>query len=156
MSVVEIHRRLLAPYGDSELPRRSVYKWIKKFKRGRTSVTHEEGSRRLLTFTTDKKIQEAREMVVVNQVDIIDEVARSLQISHVSAYQITHGELGFQKVPCKMSAKSATCKAQTQTYWSRLLDRYNNAGEECLSRIVTRDEAWVHNYEAESNGQSME
>ena len=30
-------------HGDSALPRRSIYEWIKKFKSGRTSVTHEEG-----------------------------------------------------------------------------------------------------------------
>ena len=42
------------------------------------------------TSTTDKKIQQAREMVMVNQRVIIDEVTRSLQISRGSAYQITH------------------------------------------------------------------
>jgi hypothetical protein len=38
-----------------------------------------------------------------------------------------------------------------------LLDRYNNKGkEEFLSRIVTGDETWVHQYEPESKRQSME
>ena len=31
----EIHRGLSAQYGDSALPQRSVYKWIKKFQHGR-------------------------------------------------------------------------------------------------------------------------
>lgn len=36
----------LTQYGESALPRRSLYEWIVKFKSGRTSVTHEEGAGR--------------------------------------------------------------------------------------------------------------
>jgi len=38
----------------------------------------------------------------------------------------------------------------------RLLDSYNNEGEEFLSRIVRRDETWVHHYEPESERQTLE
>ena len=38
VSGAEIHRRLLSQYKDSTLHRTSVYKWIEKFKIGRTSV----------------------------------------------------------------------------------------------------------------------
>jgi len=38
----EIHRRLSIQYGDSALPRRSVYEWIERFQHGRTSVKDEE------------------------------------------------------------------------------------------------------------------
>ena len=41
VSGAEIHRRLSAQYGNSVLPQLSVYGWIEKFKKGRTSVTHE-------------------------------------------------------------------------------------------------------------------
>ena len=59
----EIHRRLSTQYGDSALPRRSVYEWIEKFTSGRTNVTHEEVAGRPSTSTTNEKIQQAREMV---------------------------------------------------------------------------------------------
>jgi len=39
---VQINRRLSAQYGDSALPRRSVYEWIERFQHGRTSVKDEE------------------------------------------------------------------------------------------------------------------
>ena len=38
----------------------------------------------------------------------------------------------------------------------RLLNRYNNEGEEFLSRIVTGDESWVHHYSPETKRQSLE
>jgi hypothetical protein len=39
----------------------------------------------------------------------------------------------------------------------RLLDRYNNEGEEeFLSRVVIGVETWVHHYEPEAKRQSME
>ena len=94
----EIHRRLSTQYGDSALPRRSVYEWIKKFKTGRTNMTHEEGAGRLSTSTTDEKIQQAQEMVLANRRVAINEVACSLQISHGSSYQIIHDELDFHKI----------------------------------------------------------
>jgi hypothetical protein len=33
---------------------------------------------------------------------------------------------------------------------------YANEGEEMLNRIVTRDESWVHHYQPESKGASMQ
>lgn len=41
VSDADIHRRLLMQYGDSVIPRCSVYKWINKFKTGQTSIRHE-------------------------------------------------------------------------------------------------------------------
>jgi len=38
---VEIHRRMLAQYGQSTMSQRKVYEWVEKFKSGRTRVTDE-------------------------------------------------------------------------------------------------------------------
>ena len=54
VSGAEIHRRLLSQYVDSTLQRTTVYKWVEKFKSGRTSVTRKEGARSLKTATTDE------------------------------------------------------------------------------------------------------
>jgi len=106
----EIHRRLSTQYGDSALPRRSVYEWIEKFKSGQTNVTHEEGAGRPSTSTTDEKIQQAREMVLANRRVAIDDVACSLQISHGSAYQIIHDELGFHKISARWVPRELTAE----------------------------------------------
>ena len=158
VSGVEIHRRLLSQYGDSVLSRRSVYEWIERFKRGRTSVTHEEGAGRPSTSTTDEKIQQARHMVMANRRVTIDDVGCSLQISHGSAFQIVHNELGFHKVCARWVPRELTAehKRKRLEVCQHLLDRYNNKGERFLSRIITGDETWVHHYEPESKRQSME
>jgi len=38
---VEIHRRMLAQYGQSTMKQGKVYEWVEKFKSGRTRVTDE-------------------------------------------------------------------------------------------------------------------
>jgi hypothetical protein len=72
--------RLSAQYGNSVLPKRSVYEWIEKLKNGRTIVTHEEGSGRPSTATTDDNIERVRDMVLLDRRLTIDEVANRLQI----------------------------------------------------------------------------
>ena len=153
----EIHRKLSTQYGDSALPRGSVYEWIEKFKSGRTNVTHEEQAGRPSTSTADEKIQQAREMVLANRRVAIDEIACSVQISYGSAYQIIHDELRFHKLCARWVPKQLTAehKRKRVEICQHLLDRYNNEGEECLSRILTGDETWFYHYEPESKGQSM-
>ena len=38
---VEIHRRMLAQYGQNTMSQRKVYEWVERFKSGRTRVTDE-------------------------------------------------------------------------------------------------------------------
>ena len=49
---VEIHRRMLAQYGQSTMIQRKVYEWVERFKSGRTRVTDEGRSRRPSTSRT--------------------------------------------------------------------------------------------------------
>ena len=125
VSRAEIHWRLLAQYENSALPHRSVYEWIDKFLSGRTSMMHKEGAGHPSTSTIDLKIQQAQEMVRVNRRAIIDEVACSLQISHGSAFQIFHDELGFHKVCARWVPRELTAehKRKHLEVCQRLLDR---------------------------------
>jgi len=94
----EIHRRLSAQYGDSGLPRQSVYDWIERFEHGRTSVNDEERAGRPSTSITDSNVEDACAMILVNRRVTIDELANHFEISHGSAYDIIHNRLGFCKV----------------------------------------------------------
>ncbi|XP_029633884.1 uncharacterized protein LOC115209585 [Octopus sinensis] len=96
-------------------------------------------------------------MVMVHQQVIIDEVARSLQISHSSAYQIIHDEFGSHKACARWVLRTLTAAHKRKRFkvCQHLLDRYNKEGNEFFSRIVTGDETWVHHYEAESKRQRM-
>lgn len=53
VSGAAFHQRLSAQYGNSVWQQRSVYKWIEKFKNGRTNVTHEEWAGRSSTAAND-------------------------------------------------------------------------------------------------------
>ncbi|XP_029641889.1 uncharacterized protein LOC115216564 [Octopus sinensis] len=97
-------------------------------------------------------------MVMVNRRVIIVKVALTLQISHDSAYQNIHEDLGFHKVceRCVPRELTAEHKRKRLDVCQHLLNRYNNEGEEFGGRIVTEHETWVHHYEAESIRQSIE
>ena len=51
---VEIHRLMLAQYGQSTMSQRTVYEWVERFKSGRTRVTDEGRSGRLSTSRSRK------------------------------------------------------------------------------------------------------
>jgi len=51
---VEIHRRMLAQYGQSTMSRRKVYEWVESFKSCRTRVTDEGRSGSPLTSRSRK------------------------------------------------------------------------------------------------------
>ena len=55
----EIHKRLLAQYGDNALSKRTVYECIEKFKSGRTRVKHSEGAGCPSTSTSEEKTEQA-------------------------------------------------------------------------------------------------
>ncbi|XP_014778885.1 histone-lysine N-methyltransferase SETMAR-like [Octopus bimaculoides] len=106
-------------------------------------MTHKEGAGHPSTSTTDEYIQQACEMVTVNWRVIIDEVARSLQINHGSAYQIIHYELGFHKACARWAPRELTAEQKRKGLEVCLFDRCNNEGEDFLSRIVTGDETII-------------
>jgi hypothetical protein len=54
---VELHRRMLAQYGARTMHQWKIYKWIKHFEEGRTSVTDESRPGHPLTSRTDQHIQ---------------------------------------------------------------------------------------------------
>ena len=51
---MEIHRRMLAQYGQSTMSQRKVYEWVERFKSGRTRVTDEGFSGRPSTSRSRK------------------------------------------------------------------------------------------------------
>ena len=127
----EIHQRLSAQYGDSALPRRSVYEWIEKFQHGRTSMMDEERAGRPSTSITDSNVDDARAMILENRRVTIDELANHFEISHGSAYDIIHNRLGFRKVCARWVPKQLTEEQKNNrvAICQRLLDRYANEGE---------------------------
>ena len=131
----EIHRRLSAQYGDSALPRRSLYEWIEKFEHGRTSVKDKERAGRPSTSITDSNVEDARAMILENRQVTIDELANHFEISHGSAYDIIRNRLDFHKVCARWVPKQLTEEQKNNrvAICQCLLDRYANEGEAFLT-----------------------
>ena len=154
----EMHRRMSVQYGNSVVSQQIVYKWVKRFRNGRTSAKHEEGTRHLSRSITDANTEQVCGMILQNRQVTIDEVAHQMEINHASAYAVTHNSVAFHKV-------SAWCVAKllTELHQHKLLDICKlllvhcvAEGDHFLERIITRDETWIHHYELESKRQSME
>ena len=121
----EIHRRLSSQYGDSALPRRSVYEWIERFQHSRTSMKDEERAARPSTSITDSNVEDARAMILENRRVTTDELANHFEISHGSAYDIIHNRLGLQVGFLKSSPKSKRTIVwpSVNAYWTAMLTK---------------------------------
>ena len=122
------------------------------------SVKDEESTGRPSTSITDSKDEDARAIILENRWVTIDELANHFEISHGSAYDINHNRLGFRKVCARWVPKELTKEQKNNrvAICRRLLDRYAKECEALLTRIVTGDETWDHNFAPESKRQSME
>jgi len=127
----------------------------RKLKNGHTSVTHEDGTGRPSTATTDDNIESVRDRVLLDRRLTIDEVANCLQISHGSAYEIIHNTLDFHKVCAKWIPKQLTM-LHKQTRLDIFQQNLDKEGDPFLDRIITGDETWVHHYQPECKRQIME
>jgi hypothetical protein len=94
----EMHRRMAVQYGNSVMSQRIVCEWIERFKNGRTSVKHGEGTGRQSTTITDTDAERVYGMILQNRRVKVDEVAHQLQIIRGSAYEIIHNRLAFDNV----------------------------------------------------------
>jgi len=93
-----MHTTMSAQYGNSVMSQRIVCEWIERFKNGRTSIKHGEGTGRQFTSITDADAERVYGMILQNRRVTVDEVAHQLQIICGSAYEIIHNRLAFHKV----------------------------------------------------------
>ena len=91
----EIHKRLLAKYGDNALSKRTIHEWIEKIKTGWTSVKHAEAAGHPSTSTSEEKTVQVQQIILANRCITTDEIAQSLQISFGSAQEIIYEILGY-------------------------------------------------------------
>jgi transposase len=80
------------------MSQRIVCEWIERFKNGRTSVKHGEGTGSHSTSITDADVERVYGMIPQNIQVTVDEVAHQLQISCGSAYESIHNRHAFHQV----------------------------------------------------------
>ena len=76
----------------------------------------------------------------------MEEIAKSLHISHGSVSTTLHDRLGMHKLTAHWVPKSLSDEqmATRASVYSALLKRFRSKEDDFLSRLVTVDETWVH------------
>lgn len=158
MSAADIHRQLCEVYGVKAMSEGKVRKWVREFKDGRENVHDEDRSGRPSVITedlvtaVDAKIHEDRRFTITTLSMKFPQVSRSV------LYKIVSENLNFKKFCSRWVPKLLTEDHKKKRLASSLtfLTRYNEEGDDMLSRIVTGDETWVSHITPESKQQSME
>ncbi|GFX02816.1 uncharacterized protein TNCV_4437981 [Trichonephila clavipes] len=125
MSAADIHRQIIEVYGTEAMSDSKVQKWVRKFQGGRTNVHDEERTKYLRKFTI---------------------TTLSLEFPNVSrsvVYKIVTEDFNFKKLCSRWVPRLLTAEHQEKKFAISLdfLIRYEEEGDDMMSRIVTGDEA---------------
>jgi transposase len=94
----EIYRRMKVQYGDSCLSQGRVYEWVERFQNKRRNISDEHRSGRPVSVATETVKQQIEQRIRDYRRVTIDKIAVELNISHASAYNIVHDDLGYRIV----------------------------------------------------------
>ena len=102
----EVYRKMSAQYGSSCLNQRNVYKWIKRFKEGRTSIKDEPRQGRPSEVNPPEKQQAVNDLILAERRITVEEISQQLDISTGTAHHIIREVLKF---PCWAVAGYLRC-----------------------------------------------
>ena len=154
----EIHCELTNVYGSSAPLYAQVKFWVGEFKRSRTSLEDETRSGRPSDANDEEMCNKERDLVYSDRRIKVEEIANALHISHGSVSTTLYDRLGMHKLTARWVPKSLSDEQMVTraSVYSALLKRFRSKEDDCLSRLVTVDETWVHYYEPENKAQSRQ
>jgi len=157
MSEFELEKRTnikflvkLGKSGDNAMKKTAVYKWVKHFSKGRESVTDEERSGWPATSRTEENIAKVRQIVREKH----QSMAEKVNFDRETVRKILTEDLDMRKVCTKMVPKEFTeqQKQRRVTICQDLLERQ----DDILGHVITGDETWVYQYNAEMKRQGSQ
>jgi histone-lysine N-methyltransferase SETMAR len=158
-TVGNIHKQLQKVYGDDAVDRSTVGCWAKRLsgKSGHADIHDLPCGDRLQSAHTDTIAERANNMIVADRHVTVKQLSLHLDTGEARVCRILE-KLGYTKVCAKWVPQQPTDvhKEHRKTVCSELLERFENEGDNFLTRIVTGDETWLHYYEPETKRQSME
>lgn len=93
----EIVQRLQAVFGDAAESKSTVYRWIDRFKNGRTTLKDDQRIGRPKTTVTEKNIAAVEKLVTGDRHVSIREISKSTSIGIRQVHEILHKHLGLNK-----------------------------------------------------------
>ena len=159
-TVVNIHKRLCAVYGDAAVDRSTVGRWVKRVQtsgNAETELHDQPRSGRPVTSTAPDMLNRADAIIRADRRITTRQLALQLSVSIGSACAMIE-TLGYAKSYSRWIPRMLTIdhKIQRKAISSELLQRFETDGEAFLSRIITGDESWVHHFAPETKRQSLE
>ena len=143
MKPSEIYRRMKVQYGDSCLSQGRVSEWVERFQNGRQNISDEHRRGKPVSVATETVKQQIEQRIHDYRQVTIDEIALAFNMSHDSAYNIVHNDLGYRKVCSRWVPRqfSNDHKHARQMICQEHLDRHACEGDTFLHQIVTGDES---------------
>jgi hypothetical protein len=142
----EILEMLRTVYGESAMKRRTVYKWVDRFKEGWESIDDNAREGCPSTSHVGENIQCVRDMVMSDRRITTRIIADKLGITKGSVQTILKDDLNMLKLCAKIVPKVLTqeqkrCVACCQDWME------NEEGSNFLQKVVTGDESWIYEYD---------
>lgn len=94
----EIVPRLRAVFGENAETKSTVYRWVERFKSGRTTIEDDPRSGRPNTAINKESVKAVEKIVEQNERVSIRKVAKDVGISTRKVHEILHDCLGVSKV----------------------------------------------------------
>ena len=154
----EIIQVLQTVYKDDAPKKTGVYKWIERFQDGREAVEDDEGRGRPTTSKNNEKIDFVRNLVKEDGQLTVYQIAETVGISVGSAHSILHDDLCLRKlsarwVPKALRPNQLNLRSELST---AILLKIEEDENRFFDRIITGDETWVYQYDAETKQQSKQ
>jgi len=105
-------------YGDSAMKKTAVYKWVKRFFKGRESVNGEERSGRSATSRTEENIKKVRQILRENRLLTVRSIAEQVNFDRETVRKILTEDLDMRNVCAKMVPKELTEKQKERRVFS--------------------------------------
>jgi len=158
MEAEDIHKEMLPMYGEHCLSRQAVHNWVQKFLEGRTSIEDEHRASQPVEIAALEMLQRIEDIIRAERRVAVDAVATAIGCLRGQASNMMHEGLGFDKVCSCWVPRQLTPQHKSQRMGLSLqhLQRYQDEGDDMLSRIITGDESWVHHYESGTKRASMQ
>ena len=136
---IQIIDALKQIYGDNAPKKSTTYKWISRFRRGKTIVEDEPRSGRSTTSVCEENIDAVRALIEKDSRKTTESVADRLNISLGSAHTILVESLGLSKLSARwVPWLLRPDQQQTRADLSMdILNKWDGDSEAFLRRIVT-------------------
>ncbi|CAK9816246.1 Histone-lysine N-methyltransferase SETMAR [Anthophora plagiata] len=154
----EIFSRMLIQYGKSCMNRANFYKWVDRFKSGRTSLGGEPRCGRPVEVSDPSLESRIDGLIRDNRRITVEMIAEEVPVSVGTVHNVIQNNLKYRKTCAKWVSRQLT-DAHKESRLSISQDLKQQSlieGDAFFERIVTSDEVWIHHYDPETKRQSME